>query len=85
MIASHPYNNWPLHVKIFTPEALSIWESLQNSPRARSFVMPPGFTWSLELEGVDGQSGQRGTGRTGPIDTRDGSYSTYSEVMTDHV
>lgn len=34
--------------------------------------LPPGFTCSVELEGVDGKSGHHGSGRRGPIAVDDG-------------
>ena len=34
--------------------------------------LPPGFTCTLELEGVDGKSGHVGSGRQGPISVDDG-------------
>ena len=34
--------------------------------------LPPGFTCTLELEGVDGKSGHPGSGRQGPISVNDG-------------
>ena len=69
MITSHPYNLWPLHVKLFTAEAEKFWGMLAKAPAYR--VLPRGLTASVELEGVDGQSGSRGSGRTGPVDVAD--------------
>lgn len=90
MLSIHPYNLWPLHVKIFTPQALKIWKDLANMEKTakgkgkekantiRSTALPPGFTYSVELEGVDGKLAG-GSGRTKPIDVQDGvccfSYS----------
>lgn len=34
--------------------------------------LPPGFTCTVELEGVDGKSGRAGSGRQGPISVTDG-------------
>jgi structure-specific endonuclease subunit SLX1 len=68
MICTPPYNGWPLHVKIFTEEAAKAWETA-------GILAPPlprGFTCTIELEGVDGKSGLRGSGRVGPIDVTDG-------------
>jgi hypothetical protein len=67
MLCLPPYNTWPLRVKIFREEALKEWE------KAAKYIpkMPEGFSLSLELEGVDGNSGHRGSGRGGPIDVRD--------------
>ena len=69
MITSHPYNLWPLHVKLFTAEAEKFWGMLAKAPAYRA--LPRGLTVSVELEGVDGQSGSRGSGRTGPVDVAD--------------
>lgn len=70
MVCSHPYNTWPLHVKLFTDEAVKAWsEPAKNS----TFLpLPPGLTVLTELEGVDGKSGKAGTGRVGPINVTDG-------------
>ncbi|PPQ98457.1 hypothetical protein CVT24_004135 [Panaeolus cyanescens] len=68
MIALHPFNTWPLHVKLFTEEAVKFWEASAN----KSLSLPPGFTCTIELEGVDGKSGNSGSGRKGPIDVTDG-------------
>lgn len=75
MICSHPYNTWPLHVKLFTTEAEKAWHDSARDPG--NAALPQGFTYTLELEGVDGKSGKDGTGRTGPIDVDD-SKSTSS-------
>jgi structure-specific endonuclease subunit SLX1 len=69
MICSHPYNTWPLHVKLFTREAVKHWEAAGSSS---SIPLPLGFTSQIELEGVDGKSGLTGSGRKGPIDITDG-------------
>lgn len=69
MISLHPFNTWPLHVKIFTKEVADQWKAADADGR---LPLPPGFTCSVELEGVDGQSGQRGSGRKGPISVDDG-------------
>lgn len=70
MVRAHPYNTWPLHVKLFTEEAAKTWDTIsQKEP------LPPGLTFSVELEGVDGKSGKEGSGRTGPIDVTDGMPS----------
>lgn len=68
MISTHPYNTWPLHVKLFSAEAVAAWTAASQ----RSAPMPPGFTCSIELEGVDGKSGQVGSGRWEPINVNDG-------------
>ncbi|KAJ3761797.1 hypothetical protein EV360DRAFT_79874 [Lentinula raphanica] len=84
MISVHPYNLWPLHVKIFTPQALKVWEGLmtprkgtkgkgkEKADATRSITLPQGFTLSVELEGVDGKLAG-GSGRTKPIDVQDGT------------
>lgn len=69
MICSHPYNTWPLHVKLFTTEAEKAWNDSARDPG--NAILPWGFTYTLELEGVDGKSGVAGTGRKGPIDVND--------------
>lgn len=66
MVRSYPYTTWPLHVKLFTDEAAKAWIDL-----SRKAPLPPGFSYSVELEGVDGKSGKTGSGRTGPIDVTD--------------
>ena len=77
MIASHPYNTWPLHVKIFTEEASKHWNTISGG-HPRRFTLPVGFTCSVELEGVDGQSGLIGSGRMGAIDVKDGGQNPWS-------
>ncbi|KAH8102122.1 hypothetical protein BXZ70DRAFT_890869, partial [Cristinia sonorae] len=73
MITSSPYNTWPLHVKLFTEEAQKAWqEAARGVPDA---ALPPGFTYTLELEGVDGKSGQSGSGRTGPLVVTDEHFT----------
>ncbi|KAL1680464.1 hypothetical protein EV122DRAFT_207669 [Schizophyllum commune] len=74
MITSHPYNLWPLHVKLFTAEAEKLWGLLAKAPAYRA--LPRGLTASVELEGVDGQSGSRGSGRTGPVDVADTHFTS---------
>jgi hypothetical protein len=68
MINTPPYNSWPLHVKLFHPDAVKGW----NAAEIIVPDMPQGFTFSVELEGVDGKSGDYGSGRKGPIDVKDG-------------
>ncbi|KAJ4500265.1 hypothetical protein C8R41DRAFT_810768 [Lentinula lateritia] len=83
MISIHPYNLWPLHVKIFTPQALKIWDGLAGTQgkgkgkekatnSAHAVILPRGFTHTVELEGVDGKLAG-GTGRSMPIDVQDGA------------
>lgn len=71
MVTSHPYNTWPLHIKLFTKEADKTWREVNKNSRA--VPLPPGFTSTTELEGVDGKSGQVGSGREGPINVTDGN------------
>lgn len=95
LIRTHPFSTWPLHVKLFTEEAVQCWDALSCAlPLFSSSVhrdtssgnvavrkqdlhqytslFPPGFTYSIELEGVDGSSGLPGSGRRGPISVTDG-------------
>lgn len=72
MITIHPYNTWPLYVKIFTSEAAKIWSDFGSAKY--KLRLPPGFQYSIELEGVNGKSGRKGTGRVGEIDVKDGEY-----------
>lgn len=110
MIRTHPFSTWPLHVKLFTEEAVRCWDALTSvSPSFSSSVLPrsdtsdgencafgneftkqyeqlqtqrqrygslfpPGFTCSVELEGVDGSSGLQGAGREGTLCITDGGY-----------
>lgn len=69
MINSHPYSTWPLHVKLFTTEAVHAWNNAAKTYPS----LPRGFKSSIELEGVDGkkESIHVGSGRTGPIDIHD--------------
>lgn len=83
MIASHPYNTWPLHVKVFTEEADKHWHLVANASSSR-FNLPLGFTCTVELEGVDGKSGSKGSGRLGAIDVKDGAqYGSSSGPHSD--
>ena len=71
MIGTFPFSTWPLHVKLFTDEAVKLWESLDKD--AALAPLPSGLTVNIELEGVDGKSGMLGSGRSGPIDVTDGN------------
>jgi len=71
MISKHPFNTWPLHVKLFTEEAVQCWRAFAHIEPP----LPPGFTCSVELEGVDGKSGHRGSGRQGPIAVNDADFT----------
>ncbi|KAJ3475571.1 hypothetical protein NLI96_g11750 [Meripilus lineatus] len=73
MIASHPYNTWPLGAKLFTEDAVKAWKDA-NKALAGS-LLPERFTVDIELEGVDGKSGNAGSGRIGPIDVTDESFT----------
>jgi structure-specific endonuclease subunit SLX1 len=70
MISSHPYHTWPLHVKLFTDEAVKGWQDATKE--VATLPLPLGFICSVELEGVDGKSGNVGSGRQGPIGVKDG-------------
>ncbi|KAJ3475570.1 hypothetical protein NLI96_g11751 [Meripilus lineatus] len=74
MVASHPYNTWPLGAKLFTEDAVEAWKDA-NRALAGSLLLPERFTVDIELEGVDGKSGNAGSGRTGPIDVTDESFT----------
>ncbi|KAG9039258.1 Slx4p interacting protein [Tulasnella sp. JGI-2019a] len=72
MLTISPYNKWPLRVKLYAPEAVMLWDSLDSvSP-----PLPRGFSKSIELEGVDGKSGATGSGRIGPIDITDSQFTS---------
>ncbi|KAI1786373.1 hypothetical protein LXA43DRAFT_59068 [Ganoderma leucocontextum] len=74
MVSSHPYNTWPLSVKLFTEEAEKAWV---NAGKATEMpTLPVGVKVVTELEGVDGKSGKPGSGRTGPIDVSDAHFTT---------
>jgi hypothetical protein len=82
MLSCHPYNNWPLHVKLFTDEAVKAWNDAAKSPSASK--LPTGLTLTVEIEGVDGKSGQMGSGRRGPIDVTDGiQFSVTKRIIFD--
>jgi structure-specific endonuclease subunit SLX1 len=75
MMSMHPYKLWPLHVKLFTEEASNAWNDAQT--KLEVSILPPGCTVVAEFEGVDGKSGNIGTGRQGPIDVTDGEYPDF--------
>ncbi|PPQ93680.1 hypothetical protein CVT25_012739 [Psilocybe cyanescens] len=77
MISTHPFNTWPLHVKIFTEEVANQWRAADADGR---LPLPLGFTYTVELEGVDGQSGHPGSGRKGPISVDDAEFT--SEILS---
>lgn len=72
MLCMPPYKYWPLRVKLFAPEAVKNWELLEAKSALK---LPEGLHVSVELEGVDGKSGDPGGGRTGSIDVMDGEDS----------
>jgi hypothetical protein len=71
MISFHPFNTWPLRVKLFTEDAVKGWEYAAKVI-GDAAPLPIGFVVATELEGVDGKSGQQGSGRKGPIEVTDG-------------
>ncbi|KAJ7782909.1 hypothetical protein B0H16DRAFT_1494816 [Mycena metata] len=73
MLATHPWSTWPLHVKLFTEMAVKNWKSAQDKT---TLALPPGFTLTVELEGVDGKSGQVGSGRRGPLSVDDAQFTS---------
>lgn len=81
MVGSHPYNTWPLYVKLFTKEAAKAWDDA-NKVDASTLPVLPGLVSVVELEGVDGKSGQLGTGRTGSIIVTDGKQ-LFRPVVSD--
>ncbi|KAK1225259.1 Slx4p interacting protein [Marasmius sp. AFHP31] len=78
MISNHPYNTWPLQLKIFTPEARKCWEDLSKGKTAANTPppLPRGFSVDTELEGVDGKSGMVGSGRKKPIEVKDEDFTS---------
>ncbi|KAI5120020.1 hypothetical protein M0805_004649 [Coniferiporia weirii] len=72
IISTHPFITWPLHIKLFTRDAVKFWEAASpalpaKKPKSKqpdllvnlenlSENMPRGFTASVELDGVDGKS-----------------------------
>ncbi|KAH8828135.1 hypothetical protein DL96DRAFT_1150007 [Flagelloscypha sp. PMI_526] len=74
MVASHPYNAMPLHIKLFTEEAKKYWDEASRSQKVPP--LPPGLQVSVELEGVNGKSGNKGSGRQRPIDVTDTDFTT---------
>ncbi|KAJ6497838.1 hypothetical protein C8R45DRAFT_984418 [Mycena sanguinolenta] len=73
MLSTHPWSTWPLHVKLFTEMSVKGW----NAANDKSAVpLPLGFTCAVELEGVDGKSGQSGSGRHGPLKVDDALFTS---------
>ena len=71
MLSTHPYTTWPLHVKLFTEDAVKHWnaadETTERPVKGKgkkkattetdlSAGLPRGSTVSIELEGVDGKA-----------------------------
>ncbi|KAJ7078857.1 hypothetical protein B0H15DRAFT_526893 [Mycena belliarum] len=73
MVSAHPWCTWPLHVKLFTDAAVKGW---RNADEKLPLPLPPGFTCATELEGVDGKSGQVGSGRQGPLSVDDALFTS---------
>lgn len=76
MLAMNPWRIWPLRIIFFTELALKNWNTVNKSIDLAILPLPPGFSFVVELEGVDGRSGHAGSGRFGPIDVTD-SRSTH--------
>lgn len=79
MITLHPFNTWSLHVKLFTEDVTKMWNAA--SAKKGAPVMPPGFTSTIEWEGVDGKSDRLGSGRQGPIAVDDGKLTIRSKLF----
>ncbi|KAJ7251825.1 hypothetical protein B0H12DRAFT_1119005 [Mycena haematopus] len=73
MLSTHPWSTWPLHVKLFTDTAVKGWKAANDKI---SVPLPLGFTCAVELEGVDGKSGQIGSGRHGPLRVDDAEFTS---------
>ncbi|KAJ7874733.1 hypothetical protein B0H14DRAFT_2717316 [Mycena olivaceomarginata] len=73
MLSTHPWCTWPLHVKLFTDAAVKGWNTANDNT---SVPLPLGFTCAVELEGVDGKSGQVGSGRRGPLSVDDALFTS---------
>jgi structure-specific endonuclease subunit SLX1 len=70
MVSSYPYNRWPLREL-----AVKCWRAANDkNTYGELSSLPAGFTCVTSLEGVDGKSGQAGSGRTGHIDVKDGEH-----------
>ena len=80
MLSTHPYRMWPLHVKLFTDDAVRGWRDATKD--IDELPLPRGFGCIVELEGVDGKSGKPGSGRQGPIDVKDGNSSFFLDATT---
>jgi structure-specific endonuclease subunit SLX1 len=81
MISRYPFTSWPLHVKLFTEEAVKYWDA---AARKSKTPLPLGFICSVELEGVDGKSGLVGSGRVGPMRADDGKNSILIQDLADN-
>ncbi|KAF7375948.1 Structure-specific endonuclease subunit SLX1 [Mycena sanguinolenta] len=73
MLSTHPWSTWPLHVKLFTDVAVKGWNAANDKC---AVPLPLGFTCAVELEGVDGKSGQTGSGRHGPLKIDDSQFTS---------
>lgn len=92
MISTHPYNIWPLQIKLFTEEAVKFWDQSCGNSKTKSKAagvslapLPPQFSYTIELEGVDGRSGYADSKRTGPISVRDGMQKLNGLLPAEHV
>ncbi|KAJ7124961.1 hypothetical protein C8R44DRAFT_618903 [Mycena epipterygia] len=74
MLSTHPWSAWPLHVKLFTDAAVKGWRLADQ--QSEMPPLPRGFTCAIELEGVDGKSGQNGSGRHGPLSVDDAQFTS---------
>ena len=84
MLALHPFNNWPLRVKLFTENAIKGWQGSCKDLDAK-FPLPLGFQFTTELEGVDGKSGNFGSGRKGKLDVTDSACLTKLHLPTAYI
>lgn len=78
MLNTAPYSLWPLHVKLFHPDAVKHW----NEATASIPTLPEGFTYTVELEGVDGKGIVSGEGRTVPIDVKDSEHPSFRSCLS---
>ncbi|KZT08098.1 uncharacterized protein LAESUDRAFT_649754 [Laetiporus sulphureus 93-53] len=82
MLGFHPYNTWPLHVKLFTEDAITAW--LNAWDEAHTFELPAGFTCSIEVKGVDRKPRVRGSSDAGSLDISDAQFtSSHLRKMSD--
>ncbi|THH21381.1 hypothetical protein EW146_g138 [Bondarzewia mesenterica] len=76
MLSCQPYNTWPLHVKLFTNDAIEAWDGTTKGRKGSVPLLPAGVRVEIELEGVDGNSGEVGSGRHEPIDVSDEQFTS---------